>query len=309
MTEQEKSRAIMYGLALGDAMGYPIEFLKMDKITTIYGTSGIQDAPDPAIYSDETQTTLALAESLIEAGDQDIDSIMRVFTRHLITWNNSPDNTRHPGHTVSEAVRTMEAGVHWKESGANAKGNGAVIRVAPIGFFYQNDPDKLREVAVATGLATHNNEVSNAASIGAAYMIKLALDGVPPDQYVNLIREFTRDTSEEFDDWLLRIGHVAGWGDEFAATNHLGHGWVAHETVAVAIYCCLRYPDDFAKAVQLAVNTDGDSDSLGSVTGGLLGALNGLSVLPDGWIERIEDVKHLTDVADRLAAAKEKVYG
>jgi ADP-ribosylglycohydrolase len=309
MTEQERARAVIYGLAVGDAMGYPIEFLKMNKISIIYGPFGIQEPPKTALYSDDTQTSIAVAEALIEAGDQDVESIMKVFTRRLIAWSNSPENTRHPGHTVTEAVRTLEAGVHWKEAGSNAKGNGSAIRVAPIGYFYQQDPDRLREVAHATGIATHNNETATAAAIAAAYLVKCALDGVLPEQYVNRARDFTRDLSQEFDDWMLRVGHVLAWTDENAALRHIGAGWQGHELVALAVYCAARHDGDFVTALQRAVNTDGDSDSIGSVTGSLMAARMGIEAIPPEWINRLERLQELTDVADRLAAAKEKIYG
>ncbi len=303
MDDLNKAQAILYGLALGDALGWPIEFLSMQKITIIYGPNGIQEPPNPALYTDDTQTSLVIAESLIEAGKSDIDSLMRAVTRRLIAWSNSPENDRAPGHTVTEAVRTLEAGVPWRESGGPAKGNGSAIRVAPIGYFFQNDTAKLREVAHATGIATHAHPASDAAAIASAYVIKLALDGVPPDEYIRRTLEFVDGLSPEFDDALLRVGHVLEWTDEFAAINRIGAGWVGEEAVAMAIYCAMRHPDDFVQAVTRAANIPGDSDSVGCITGGLMGARLGLDAIPQGWIARLEDLNRLTDTANRLAAA------
>jgi ADP-ribosylglycohydrolase len=304
MTHQDKAQAILYGLALGDALGWPIEFLNMQKINIIYGPEGIQEPPDPALVTDDTQTTLAVAEGLIEAGREDIDTLMNAVTRRLIEWSNSPDNDRAPGHTVTESVRTLEAGVPWRESGSSTKGNGSAIRVAPIGLVYQHDPAKLREVAHATGIATHAHPASDAAAIAAAYLIKLALDGVPPEEYVRQTMAFVEGLSTEFDEALLRIGHVQEWTDEYAAINHVGSGWVGEEAVAMAIYCANRYPDDFVGAVRRAVNIPGDSDSVGCITGGLLAARLGLDAIPTDWIARLEHVEYLTDVAKRLAALR-----
>ena len=303
MGDVKKAQAIIYGLALGDALGWPIEFLSMQKIHIIYGQSGIQEPPDPAKYTDDTQTSLVIAEALVEAGDADIDTLMAAVTRRLITWSNSPDNDRAPGHTVTEAVRTLEAGVPWREAGSGASGNGSAIRVAPIGYYFQGDTEKLKEVAHATGIATHSRPSSDAAAIGAAYLVKLALDGVPPDQYVRRTLEFTDGISPDFDTAMLRIGHVLEWTDEFAAINHVGSGWLGEEAVAMAVYCAMRHPDDFAKAVCRAVNIPGDSDSVGCITGGLMAARLGLDGIPPTWISRLENVDRLTETAARLASS------
>jgi ADP-ribosylglycohydrolase len=301
---QDKALAIIYGLALGDALGWPIEFLSMQKVNIIYGPEGIQEPPDPALYTDDTQTTLAVAEGLIEAGGEDIDTLMAAITRRLIAWSNSPENDRAPGHTVTEAVRTLEAGVPWRESGSPTKGNGSAIRVAPIGLVYQGAAARLREVAHATGIATHANPASDAATIAAAYLIKLALDGVPPEEYVRETLAFTDGISSDFDEAMLRVGHVQEWTDEYAAINHIGSGWIGEEAVAMAVYCATRHRDDFVRAVRRAVNIPGDSDSVGCITGGLVGARVGLDGLPQEWIARLEHFDVLTDVANRLAALR-----
>ncbi len=310
MSEQEKARAVIYGIALGDAFGWPVEFLSTQKINTIYGEEGICEPPDPAEITDETQTSVAIAEALIESGDAEIDTLMAAVTHNLIAWSNSPENTRAPGHTVTEAVRTLESGVSWREAGiAHAKGNGSAVRVAPVGYLYQRDPTRLREVAHATGIATHAHPSADAATVAAAYLIKLALDGVPPEDFVRLALDFTGSISDEFHETMLKVGHVSAWTDELAAINHIGSGWTGEEAVAIALYCVLRYPDDFVQALHRAVNISGDSDSVGSITGGLMAARLGLNAIPPAWIERLEHHKRLTDLADRLAAKKQSMYG
>jgi ADP-ribosylglycohydrolase len=305
MNDEQQAHAIIYGLALGDALGWPIEFLKMNKIGIIYGESGIKEPPNPAAFTDETQMSMVIAESLIEAGESDIDGLMKVVTRRMIEWSNSPKNDRAPGHTVTEAIRTLEAGVSWKESGpAHAKGNGCAVRVAPIGYLYQNDPDRLIKVAQATGVATHAHPTAQAAVCAAAYLIKLALDGLPPQAYVERTLAKIGGLSSEFDAILRQVDNVVQWTDEFAALETLGSGWNAEEAVAMAIYCAVRYEDDYVGAVRRAVNIPGDSDSVGSLTGGLVAARVGLSAVPQMWIERLEDLKGLTDLAVRLAEKK-----
>jgi len=305
MSEEHRAQAILYGLALGDALGKPIEFLPMQKISIIYGDSGIFEPPDPALVTDETQINVAVAEALIQAGDADIDALMSAVTQQLIDWSNSPENTRAPGHTVTEAIRTLEAGVSWREAGvATAKGNGSAVRMAPVGYMYQNDPDRLREVAHASGIATHAHLAADAAAIAAAYLIKLALDSVHPNDFVGETLSFVSGVSDEFDEIMMRVGHVSEWTDEFAAINHIGSGWEGPDAVAMAIYCAMRYPNDYASAVRRAVNIPGDSDSVGCIVGGIMGARLGLVAIPSDWIDRLEGLDQLTGTANRLAARK-----
>ncbi|MBN1313031.1 MAG: ADP-ribosylglycohydrolase family protein [Anaerolineae bacterium] len=307
MSEQQQARAILYGLALGDALGWPIEFLSLQKINIIHGPDGIKMPPNPALVTDDTQTTLAVAEALIEVGEADIDTIMAAVTRRLIDWSNSPENDRAPGHTVTEAIRTLEAGVGWRDSGGQGKGNGSANRVAAVGYLYQHDPDKLREVAHATGLATHRHPASNAAAIAAAYLVKLALDRVLPDDYIEYTLKFTEGISDEFDEAMRRAQHVIEWTDELGAITHIGSGWFGEEAVAIAAYCAIRHCDSFTKAVRRAVNIPGDSDTTGCITGGIVAAQLGLAAIPPDWIANLENLDYITDVANRLAAKKESL--
>jgi ADP-ribosylglycohydrolase len=79
--------------------------------------------------------------------------------------------------------------------------------------------------------------------------------------------------------------------DYVANTNHTGmyvaldQGWYADETFALAYFCVLNYPNDYKKAVQTAVNITGDSDSIGSVAGGILGAKLGIEAVPVSWTQ------------------------
>jgi len=97
-----------------------------------------------------------------------------------------------------------------------------------------------------------------------------------------------------------QIGHV----DVETPTAH-GKGWVAEETQGIALFCALRYRDDFAAALRVAVNISGDSDSTGSVTGAILGAALGAEAIPQGWRERVAGAESPVDLGSRLAAIRD----
>ena len=311
MTEPEKAtqepqpldqaRGMLLGLAIGDALGAPTEFLSLEQIQNRYGPQGIQDLPDPARFTDDTQMAIAIAQALIQAGDRDIETLMEAVKEQFILWAHSPENNRAPGRTCLEGIARMEGGVHWSQSGiARSKGCGSAMRAAPIGLFYRHDPQKLREVAHATGICTHGHPTADAACIGAAYLVKLALDGTPPNHMIPRLLAFTQGISQEFDQAIRKVEECLPWEDEEEALEHLGQGWVGEEAVALALYCFLRYPDDYPKTVLRGANTNGDSDSIACIAGAVSGAWLGVGGIPEAWMGRVEKAEALIILSNRL---------
>lgn len=300
-----QARALLYGLALGDALGAPTEFMSYSDIKTRFGAAGIQELPAPALYTDDTQMTLAVAEALVIAGDRPLDDLMRVMGDRFIEWLHSPENNRAPGQTCIAGVTAYENGASWREAGLpQSKGCGSAMRVAPLGYFYQTNEVMLKTVAQASSMITHRHPAALAASAGAAYLVKLALDGVAPEKYLSLLHAFTEGMSDDYDRALLRVSHVLGWGDEVAAMRHIGEGWVAEEAVALALYCVMRYPDNYLDAVRRGANSNGDSDSIACIAGGVAAARLGIEAIPVDWVSHCEKSDYIAALSDRLAAAR-----
>ena len=98
--------------------------------------------------------------------------------------------------------------------------------------------------------------------------------------------------------------------DDLAAIRELGEGWVAEETLAIAVYCAIRYQQDFRKAITVSVNHDGDSDSTGAVTGNILGAYLGFEKIPLKYIEPLELKEVIEEIAvDLYEDCKMSEYG
>jgi len=299
----EKAKGVIFGLAIGDALGYPTEFISLSTIKNDYGPSGITDFPkSPALFSDDTQMSIAIAEALIQSGNKSVEDIMTSVKAEFVKWLHSPENNRSPGNTCMNGIRNMERGGHWKESGIpESKGCGSAMRVAPIGFFYQNDPEKLKAVASASGICTHGHPTADAACIGAAYLVKLALDNVNPSEMITSLLSFTKGISEEFDKAILKVQECLNWEDEEKALDSLGKGWVGEEAVALALYCFLKYPKSYEKTVLRGANTNGDSDSIACIAGSISGAFLGISAISDKWINKIEKSPYLEDLSKRLS--------
>jgi ADP-ribosylglycohydrolase len=309
-SERERAQALLLGVALGDALGWPVEFMDRPAILVKYGRPGILAPPDPALCTDETQMTSAVAEALVEAGHRDLDVLMGAMARAFIGWKRDPSTpSRAPGATSMRGVNALERGAPWREAGVkDSKGCGSCMRVSPVGFFYQDDPGRLQNIARAQGVLTHRHPTADAACIAGAYLVKLALDGVDPAEYPQRVLKFGYGISAEFDAAIGRVTHVLSWPDEEAALNHIGPtrggGWVAEEAIAMALYCVMRHPVDFVGAVRLAANITGDSDGVASIAGGLVAARLGCGALPNEWLDRLENRDYLVDLANRLADKK-----
>lgn len=96
--------------------------------------------------------------------------------------------------------------------------------------------------------------------------------------------------------------------DVRAIEDELGGGWVAEETVAIAIYCALTYFENFERAMIAAVNHAGDSDSTGAVTGNLLGAAIGYDAIPQFYKDDLELHDVILHIADDLYLGKTTSY-
>ena len=305
----EKAKGVILGLAIGDAMGAPAEFMTLGQIKRVYGDRGIRDLPDLAVYTDDTQMSIAIAEALIEAGHKDIETLMERVKEEFIKWYHAPDTpSRAPGKTCLTGVANMEKGIHWTRSGLpESKGCGSAMRSAPVGYYYQHNPEKLKGVAHITGICTHRHPTADAACIGAAYLVKLALDGVEPSRMIGKLLNFTHGISDEWKEAIEKVDKCLDWEDEEKALSFLGEGWVGEEAVALALYCFLRYPDSYEKCVLRAANTNGDSDSIACIAGAISGAYLGVKAIPKDWIERIENKDYLIDLGIRLAEARRRM--
>jgi len=107
MRDSNKAKGVIFGLAIGDALGARTEFMKLDQIKAKYGKEGIRDLPSPALFTDDTQMSVAIAEALVTAGDKDIELIMEAVREEFIKWSHLPETYKKaPGNTCLKGVAT-----------------------------------------------------------------------------------------------------------------------------------------------------------------------------------------------------------
>ncbi|AKB58294.1 ADP-ribosylglycohydrolase family protein [Methanosarcina barkeri] len=296
---EKKLRGYLYGTACADALGRPVEHLTLEQIKQKYGDKGILELSPESPWTDDTQLMLVLARGLFRGAELELPKLMDKIAKELVLWLDEPDLGA--GATTKSAALSLKEGIHWSNSGLNSKTCGSLMRVGIIGFVFRNDPEKLIKAASISGRITHTHPAADAASVAGAYAVKLALDWVKPRKMFEPLLEITQGISPEFTQALENSYKTAysDIGDE-EGLKKLGQGWYADETFALAYFCILRYPNDFKKAVQTAVNITGDSDSVASVAGGILGARLGIEAIPISWIEALKENEKIEEIVEPL---------
>lgn len=308
-TLQSRARGMILGAALGDAFGRPVEFMTWEEIRRRHGPDGLQEPDGSLRPTDDTSMTVAVARALAEAGADGPEALMAAVVREFVRWREvlRPDDA--PGTTCLEATARLAAGVAWERAGvAWSKGNGAVMRAAPVGLFFARHPLLLREVSRMIARATHGHPTAASSAVAVAACVREATAGRAPRHWVDAaIGAMTNLPAGEVVEALGRVPAAIRHGAEPPRMEAVGEGWTADEAVALALVAALRHPSDFVGAMRCAVNHSGDSDTIACIAGALLGARLGEGGLPDAWLDRLEGVDALVDVADRLAAAAESL--
>ena len=336
MKAQDKYRGCLIGGAAGDALGYAVEFSDEGAIFRRFGGRGITEyelRDGIAQISDDTQMTLFTAAGLLLAETRGKKRgimgeyrgyILRCYKDWLKTQRQSypyrgedrfswllnvPElfHTRAPGSTCLSALASDAEGTVEKPIN-HSKGCGGIMRVAPIGLFFEEAGYAAFEGADAAAL-THGHELGYIPAHALAYIISVVShsDNVSLYDAVSYMRANVSTSykgAEHLNELLALIDRAAELSrrdmNDIEAIHMLGQGWVAEEALAIALYCALKYSDDFDKALIAAVNHNGDSDSTGAVTGNILGAYLGLSAIPEKYLGYLELRDVILEIADDL---------
>lgn len=344
--KRNKFRGCLIGGAVGDALGYAVEFSSEEQIFAQYDKSGITeyDLQDgKAIVSDDTQMTMFTATALLNGITRSrMRGIMSGFDEYIAleyggwyltqttafpvdksinyakySWiMNDPRlfKRRAPGNTCLSALAGGRKGT-LEEPINDSKGCGGVMRVAPIGLYFANGnynsmPQRDIDLIGAKAAAiTHGHELGYIPAAALVHIIsRLAqndnisvLDAVA-DSVVAMRKIFgASEHIVTFHRLMEKAADLAVNSDnDIEAIHTLGEGWVAEETLAIAVYCAIKYQNDFEKAICAAVNHNGDSDSTGAVCGNILGARLGLSGIPQKYKDDLEFYDILTILANDL---------
>lgn len=194
----------------------------------------------------------------------------------------------------------------------NSKGCDGVMRVAPLGLRYRDkDIQWLDREGAALCAITHGHPLGYLPGAVLTHILNRILYPVNPELTLEeIVREALDTVCLEFQDreYLPELRAIVEKAIDLAHNQKtdrqnirlLGEGWVAEETLAISIYCALRYTHDFSAGIIAAVNHNGDSDSTGAVTGNILGAIHGFAAIADKWKQNLELLDVLLELADDL---------
>jgi ADP-ribosylglycohydrolase len=290
----------IFGLAAGDALGAPVEFLSLDGIRERFGPSGVTDLEPwgghPAgSFTDDTQMSLATAIGLLSAFRDEAEfgtaQLMGSLFGAYGGWLESqkdPAEQRAPGRTCVTALGSGRLGTIDRPLN-DSKGCGGVMRVAPIGLALP--VDLAFHHAVAAAAITHGHPSGYLSAGVLAEIVARVVEGADimaaAVAACNALAAY--DGNAETLEAVQRALELAGRGaDPESAIEALGSGWVGEEALAIGLYAAIRFAGDFRAACSAAVNHSGDSDSTGSICGAILGAAYGVDAIPASWIERLE---------------------
>ncbi len=176
------------------------------------------------------------------------------------------------------------------------------MRIAPIGFAYMM-VEKAFQIGCDCAAITHGHPTGYLSSGTLAALISMIIPGnsltKAIDESIRILKnkKNSKETLQAIDNALEMLGEAT---PGYCAIEDIGAGWMAEEALAISIYCALVAKNNFKKGVLLSVNHSGNSDSTGSITGNILGALYGVDILPENWVINLELKELIEETAGDL---------
>jgi len=295
----DRARGVLYGVACGDALGRPVEFMSSSGIRAEHGRldemigHGTWNQPVGTI-TDDTEQALCIARSLAEQHEFDPADIAERF----VAWYDSGPfdiggMTRRSLSRLKHGDEWDEAGQHvWESSpeGQNA-GNGSVMRCAPLAIPYATNWDRLVEVSRKSSQITHADP---RCTFGCA-VLNLTVAGLLEDADTPL-QDALNDVGSDAPSELVTALQPLARGDSRDTLET--SGYVVH-SLQTALHDGL-FAESAEEAIVTAVNRGGDTDTIGAIAGAVAGARFGASQLPERWMSAIDEVGKLEGLASQL---------
>lgn len=308
MDLKDKFIGTILGVAIGDALGAPVEGLSPQEIKTRYGkiTDYIQnDEKDlkKGEWTDDTAMTIAILEALVENAFFDVHSIIEKFLK----WFNG--NPKGIGNTTFNALYLIDQGYSYDEASRMVQtqfsaGNGAAMRVAPIPLFnYKNEIEKLIQDTIDASFITHSHPKAISGAVATSLVIYHNLHYSDKNKLINFLlndaKEFIND--KEFLNIIAEMSN-------FKETDLINHGYIV-QTFKSSLWIFLN-SDDFETAILRAVNLGYDADTVGAITGAFAGSYYGRKNIPEKFIKNLKKYDYIIKLTEKLyeIAIEDKIY-
>ena len=299
----------LFGLAVGDALGVPVEFKSRETIRkqpvtnmTGYGTYTLP----PGTWSDDSSLAFCLTEALTQ--DFDLKTIGDNFQKWLYQNYWTPHGEVFDvGNATSQAIYNLSTGTRPDLAGGfdeDENGNGSLMRILPVLFYVKNKPVAERYKIIKLVSAITHGHIRSV--IACFYYLEFARQLLNKENKFAIYESLKTSVSEylhslsinpseiKLFDRLLK-GNIYDLPEE----QILSSGYVLH-TLEASIWCLLT-TDTYKDAVLKAVNLGHDTDTTGAITGGLAGLLYGFDNIPENWLTQLARREDIEDLANRLA--------
>lgn len=299
---QQRCRGALLGHAIGDAVNLPAESLPRWLARLRYPSGPamrrglVRFMRRPGDVSDDTQLAIAVARSIRDDGTYSEAQ----FLAELAAWSGFRVGA---GRASSRAAARARRG--RAPRGLPSEGNGVAIRVVPFAIACASSTDQsLASIVAANGRATHTSDAAIQAAVFVALLTRSALTQ-PRRAFVELsvlagaVKAARSGSGFQFETpALARIDTDEALAAILRRTGTSGH---VHQCVPAAIAFLLRHRLNYEAAMYSVFRAGGDTDSIGAIVGGIIGAQLGVAELPPSWSRDVQHREYLSVLADRLA--------
>jgi len=293
MAPTDRIEGLLFGCAVGDSIGLPGEGLSKERIRRRWNGCWRQRLVlGRGMISDDTEHTMMVADCLTRCGG-DVEVFRRMLAWKLRLWFTAlPPGI---GLATVRACLKLWMGFSPRSSGVWSAGNGPAMRSAVIGAFFHDRPDEVENYVRASTEMTHSDPraLTGALAIARCAASVFLASGAEQSSQGALMDELRR--CGEDSEWLVIMDQLSAAitdrveVNEFANRIGAGRGvsGYIYQTVPVAIFAWLRHRNDFRAGVESVLNCGGDTDTVGAITGSLLGLECGVEGMPGDWVNHM----------------------
>ncbi len=329
MNLYKKILGCLAGLALGDALGCPTEFMTRTQIRAESGwVDGLIQAPawhphhllQAGRVTDDTGQTLAVAHAVQEDGSLSAEEV----ARQLILWAEEAGNAVDLviGPSTRTAIERIREGESPRQTGDKGTTNGSTYRGIIPGLVYHSCPEQILSSVVEACLPTHGTTAAISGAASVAFAVAFALNLMPPLEEILTAAKYGAVAGRERGKWMwttplekrieLAIRLVKENPEPenalTALSDFVGTDMQVSESVASAFGVVALAQGDPMKAVRYGANIGGDTDTIAALAGAVCGAWQGIDAFDPGMVAKVEEVNHLdlANEARRIARIIEK---
>jgi ADP-ribosylglycohydrolase len=313
----DRIRGVLWGQAVGDALGYGAEMLSKSDVERTY-PGGLRSyrqitrfpgnpSWQPGDWTDDTDQMMCILESLLARQRLDVHDIAARLQHWALADGYGMGSTsyavaRHP-QFVREPQRI--ANDYWTSTGRQAASNGGVMRTSVLGVWNAPDPAQVREDAEQCCLLTHPDPRCIGSCVAICLAIRELVHGIADiETMMGEVSAAVQVYHPEIGEWLGKTADASLEPLDLDDSRNPGEGnrlGYTLKTLAAAFWA-LRHASTFAEGILAVIHEGGDADTNAAVAGALLGARFGARAINADWIDGLLHRERLRQRADELVA-------